>query len=225
MATAQRRSRGTRQPPPPGSGLAKRLVYAWRVLAREQRGAALAALALWVTMFLPWYSRSEFVIVNKTPRPAAYNVTAYGAFSFVEAAVLLVSVAVLVLLFARAEERAFHLPGGDGAIVSLAGAWVALLIFYRMLDKPGTSRIAAATTTIGIQWGIFFALFAAIFLTYQGLRMRAAHVREPALAEDPTVPREVRRTSSYDQGLAASAADDLRRAREERRRAREADGG
>ena len=86
-------------------------------------------------------------------------------------------------------------------------------------------RIAAATTTIGIQWGIFFALFAAIFLTCQGLRMRAAHVREPALAEDPTVPREVRRTSSYDQGLAASAADDLRRAREERRRAREADGG
>jgi hypothetical protein len=195
------------------------------VLAGEQRGAALAALALWLTMFLPWYSRSEFVTVHKTLRSAAYNVTAFGAFSFVEAAVLLVSVAVLVLLFARAERRAFHLPGGDGAVVAAGGMWVALLVFYRMLDKPGTSRIAAGTTTFGIQWGIFIALFAAIFLAYQGLRMRAAHVLEPNLAEDPTVSPTVRSFDTGSQGLAASAADDLRRAREERRRARDSDGG
>jgi hypothetical protein len=197
------------------------------VLAREQRGAALAAVALWITMFLPWYS-TTFVSASKGARsPEAYSSTAYGAFSFVEAAVLLVSVAVLVLLFARAERRAFHLPGGDGAIVMLAGAWVAALIFYRMLDKPGT-RIhggIAGTTTVGIEWGIFIAFFAAIGLAYQGLRMRAAHLHEPDLAEDPTVPQVVRRFEGSSRGLAASAADDLRRAREERRRAREADGG
>ena len=58
---------------------------------------------------------------------------------------LLVSVAVLALLFARGERRAFHLPGGDGVVVLLAGAWVAVLVFYRMFDKPGTTRQRAAS--------------------------------------------------------------------------------
>ncbi len=39
---------------------------------------------------------------------------------------LLVSVGVLATLLARAEGRDFHLPGGDGTIVMLAGAWVAI---------------------------------------------------------------------------------------------------
>jgi hypothetical protein len=165
-----------------------RIARAWRRLPREQRGAAIAALALWLTMFCPWYS----LTVVETPvkgalRPAAFNVSAWGAFSFVEAAVLLVSVSVLALLFARAERRAFHLPGGDGGVIAFAGVWAGLLIIYRMIDKPGTSGNATLTTTIGVEWGIFLALFAAAAVAYSGLRIRSAHRPEPALAEDPTI--------------------------------------
>ena len=224
MASRERVRHGPSEQAPAGSGLLTRVAYAWRALAREQRATALAALALWLTMFLPWYSRTAFVTVDKSPRSAAYSVSAFGAFSFVEAAVLLVSVAVLVLLFARAERRAFHLPGGHGAVIALAGAWVALLIFYRMLDKPGTQGIASGTTTWGVQWGIFIAFFAAIFLAYEGLRIRAVHVREPALAEDPTVAWTVVERPSAATTVAAAHARELRAARDARQRARDAEG-
>ena len=38
---------------------------------------------------------------------------------------LLVAVGVLVLLFVRAEGSAFHVPGGDGGVITAAGIWTA----------------------------------------------------------------------------------------------------
>ncbi|HTA35235.1 MAG TPA: hypothetical protein VK761_00865, partial [Solirubrobacteraceae bacterium] len=98
------------------------------------------------------------------------------------AAVLLVSAGVLALLFARAEGRDFQLPGGDGTIVTIAGAWAAILIFYRLLDKPGLSGNARVTSTVGVQWGIFIALLLALGLAYTGRRIRAGERAEPPLA-------------------------------------------
>ncbi|MGI8803636.1 MAG: hypothetical protein ACR2KV_15965, partial [Solirubrobacteraceae bacterium] len=160
---------------------------AWTSLAPEERVAALAGLALWASMFLPWYGKSVTETVQGSLRAASYTLSAFAAFSFVEAAVLLVASSVLVLLFARAERRAFHLPGGDGSVLLVAGVWTSVLVFYRMLDKPGTSGNARLTTTIGLQWGIFVAMAAAIGLVYAGTRLRGAHRPEPARVEDPTL--------------------------------------
>ena len=166
---------------------------AWRGLAREQRVSAFAALSLWITMFLPWYSESGIALSNHS-QPLSITLTAFDAFSFVELAVLLVSLAVLALLFARGERRAFHVPGGDGSVILLAGAWVGILVFYRMLDKSSQPhRATNAVFTSGIQWGIFLALGAAIWLAWTGLAMRRAHRAEPALTDDPTVPLQTRR--------------------------------
>jgi hypothetical protein len=173
--------------PVAANGPLRRLRQAWSALAPEQRIAALAALALWISMFLPWYGKSVTEPVSGSLRAAAYKLTAFGAFSFVEAAVLLVASGVLALLFARAERRAFHLPGGDGGVIFVAGGWTALLIFYRMLDKPGTTGNAQLTATIGLQWGIFVAMAAAIGLGYAGARLRVAHRPEPTRALDPTL--------------------------------------
>ncbi len=180
MAAPERHPRGA-------PGPARRLVLASTSLDPEQRIAAVAAVVLWASMFLPWYGKSVTEPVKGSLRAASYTLSAFGAFSFVEAAVLLVATSVLVLLFARAERRAFHLPGGDGAVILVAGAWTSLLVFYRMLDKPGTTGNAQLTTTIGLQWGIFVAIAAAIALTYAGTRLRAAHRPEPARLEDPTL--------------------------------------
>jgi hypothetical protein len=168
-----------------------RLPRALGALEPEQRIAAGAALALWISMFLPWYGKSVTETVKNSLRAAGYDLSAFGAFSFVEAAVLLVATAVLALLFARAERRAFHLPGGDGLVILAGGVWVSVLIFYRMLDKPGTTGNDRLTTTVGLQWGIFFALAASLSLAYAGARVRAAHRPEPALRDDPTVSRSV----------------------------------
>ena len=165
------------------------MVRAWGALAADQRLAALAAIGLFFSMFLPWYDESGFAIVGRSPQPATLSLSAFQAFSFVEAAVLLVGAGVLYLLFARAEERAFHLPGGDGIVIMAAGGWAGLLIFYRMLDKPGTSHTASRLTdTIGLRWGIFIALAAAIALAVAGSRVRSAHHPEPVL-EVPIPPR------------------------------------
>src|SRR6266576_3437839 len=100
-----------------------RLMNAWRALEREQRLAALAALALLVTMFFPWYGLQS--LNRKTGAIFSHNINAFGDVSFVEAAIFLVSLGVLAMLFARAEGRDFHLPGGDGTIVMIAGGWAA----------------------------------------------------------------------------------------------------
>ena len=114
---------------------------------------------------------------------AAYSVTGWGAFSFVEAAVLLVAVSVLVLLFQRAEGRAFHLPGGDGWAITVAGGWTCFLIIWRMLDN-GTSSSGQVAVSSGIEWGIFVALGVAGLLTYAGTRIRASRRPEPGLPGD-----------------------------------------
>ena len=171
-----------------------RIAQAWRRLAPEQRLVAVAALALWVTMLLPWYVDTISIVPSKgAAQITRETLTAFGSFSFVEAAVLLVSAGVLVLLFARAEQRAFHLPGGDGWIITSGGVWTAILIFYRMLDTPHASVAASRVVTdVGLKWGIFLALFAAIGLAYAGTRVRAAHRPEPSLVDDPTAPIAVR---------------------------------
>jgi hypothetical protein len=152
----------------------------WRALGPDQRLAGGAALALFVTMLLPWYQQNAVVNEPRTAPLQSRNLNAFQVFSFVEAAVLLVAVAVLYLLYARAEGREFHMPGGDGAVVFAAGIWTALLLVLRLFDKPGINSHGVAAN-VGVQWGIFFALAAASLLAYTGSRMRAAARPEPPL--------------------------------------------
>jgi hypothetical protein len=184
-----------------GRALVRRLADAWRALGRDERLAALTSLGLFVTMLLPWYSKTDTVVVRNAAHATEQSLSAFQAFSFVEAAVLLVSAGVLTLLFARAEEREFHLPGGDGTIVMIAGAWAAILIFYRLLDKPGLQGNEKVTSAVGVQWGIFIALLVALGLAYVGKRIRAAEREEPPLtrsSEDRPPGDEPRRRHQTD---------------------------
>jgi hypothetical protein len=160
---------------------ARRMAVAFRALPPERRLAAYAAGGLILSLFLPWYQRQFFTIVNGHLLPASDSQTAWGAFSFVEAAVLVVAAGVLTLLFQRAEGRAFHLPGGDGWVITAAGAWTCVLVIWRIFDRQGGTAHGADATTYGIRWGIFVALCVAGFLTYAGSRIRAAQRPEPPL--------------------------------------------
>jgi hypothetical protein len=105
----------------------RRALRAFRVLNLEQRAAAIGALLLIASTF--------------------------GPFSFVELAEVLVALGVLVLLFARAEGKRFHLPFGDGTAVAAAGIWAGLLIVVRLFDRSlGQNLLALACAAI-----LFFA--------------------------------------------------------------------
>jgi hypothetical protein len=176
------------EPPPSGSpaaaraaGGARRLSAAWRALAPAQRLCGAASLALLATMLLPWYSGSRPVVVRGRAQTVGDSHTALFVFSWVEAAVLLVALGVLALLFARGERRPFHLPGGDGTAIAAAGTWACLLVVWRLFDKPDLGGGVA----VGLQWGIFVALGAAAALAVAGNRLRAAGAPEPPLRREP----------------------------------------
>jgi hypothetical protein len=172
-------------------GAVVRVGRAWRVLGPEQRMAAIAALLLAATLLLPWYQLQS--IGPRDRRIITNSVSAFSVFSFVEAAILLVALGVLALMFARGERRGFHLPGGDGTVVLAAGAWAGFLLFYRVLDRP-----PGGGYPVGIEWGFFVAFAAALFLASSGARLRAVHRPEPPLPPTAVEPQPRRRTPPAD---------------------------
>jgi hypothetical protein len=163
---------------------------AWRALTPDQKLAAIAAIALLVSMLLPWYQETGFVSVKGKVQPLDDSKNAFQVYSFVEAAIFVVSAGVLALLFARGRRRAFHLPGGDGAVIMGAGLWVMFLIFYRQLDKPDGRREGLVNISVGVEWGIFVAFLLGALLAYAGYRIRAHHTPEPVAdnVPPPTTP-------------------------------------
>jgi hypothetical protein len=159
-----------------------RLTNAWHAMEPEQRLASVASVALLVTMFFPWYGLQS--LNRKTGAISSHTINAFGDVSFVEAAVFLVAAAVIVMLIGRVEGRNFHLPGGDGTIVMVAGGWAAVLIFYRVFSRP-----AGNGYPVGIEWGFFLAFVAAGALTYAGWRMRAVERPEPPARSPRQRPR------------------------------------
>src|SRR4051794_2428852 len=147
-----------------------------RSLPPESRMTGGAAALLVFSFVLPWYQVSA---LGKAESRSALQV-----FTWIEAAILLVAAAVLYLVWARAQRQRFHLPGGDGLVVTVAGGWALALLVWRLFDKPS---IPGPTTTVGIDWGIFVALLAAGALVAAGARVRAAGRPEPAnpIADEP----------------------------------------
>lgn len=122
----------------------------WRVWNAEQRVAAVAASLLIVSTL--------------------------GPFSWVELAIVLVGVGVLLLLRRRAQGRPFHLPFGDGLVIAAAGAWSALLILIRLFDRPlGQGMLALACA------GLLFAA---------GIRERARRPMDDLPREQDTLWEE-----------------------------------
>lgn len=105
------------------------VVATWQRLNFEQRVAGIGALLLVVSTF--------------------------GPFSFVEAAIVLIGLAVLFLLRRRAEGREFHIPFGDGTVIAAAGVWSGILIFIRLFDRPlGQNLLALVCAAILIVAGV-----------------------------------------------------------------------
>jgi len=173
---------------PREGGAGRGIGAAWGALTADQRLAAIAAIALLVSMLLPWYQETGNAIVNGKLTSIDNSKNAFQVYSFVEAAVFVVSIGVVAMLYLRGRRRAFHLPGGDGAVIMAFGLWVMFLVFYRQLDKPEGRHEGPINTTMGVEWGIFVAFLLGALLAYAGYRIRAAHTPEPAADDAPPPP-------------------------------------
>jgi hypothetical protein len=141
----------------------------------EQRFAAVVALVLAASVFLPWW-HDPFL-------DASY--VGVRRLTFAEVALFLVAASVLLLLVRRGEGKAFHLPLSDSTLIAAAGVWATFLVLYRMIDAP--SRTAGKVTEdYGIRWGLLVALVSALLLAATGVReRRRRHPGEPeAVAAD-----------------------------------------
>jgi hypothetical protein len=166
----------------------RRLRAAHAALDPDQRLAVAAALALAVSLFLPWWRD-----------PLGLTTIAVRRLSFVEVALMLVAGAVLALMLGRAEGRPFHLPLSDGTLLAAGGTWATLLVLVRMLDPPSRTLTHASMTVTrdyGIRWGALVALASAVTLAVAGTRTRRRRHRgeSEAVAADadatPTLPLE-----------------------------------
>ena len=180
------------------SGVEPRRGHAWRELYPEQRAAVAISVAIVLSMLLPWYQQKGLITrANGSTVELGDSLNAFQAWGFVEASILLVAAGVIVLCVARSRRRAFHLPGGDSAVIMAAGAWVMFLVFYRQLDRPtgnetGVLRPSGspAWSPVGVDWGIFVTFILGAGLLWCGWRMRARHRPEPLRdGDDPRTAR------------------------------------
>jgi hypothetical protein len=144
------------------------IAHAARVLDADQRLAALGALGLVVSMFLPWW---------RDPFPPELSYWAVNRFTFIELALMLVAGAVLVGLYGRAEGHGFHLPLSDGTLVAGAGIWSCVLVIARIADPPSRGGV-----DYDLRWGFLATLLSGAVLAYAGVRARRRHHRGQAEA-------------------------------------------
>lgn len=152
-----------------------------RLLDDGRKLAAAGAIVFIVSLFLPWYEKSVYVAEIKDFR--GENLSAFGAFTWVEAALLLVDVAVLTLLYLRSTNRRVELPAGDGTMIAIAGGWMVALLIVRVFDRPSVSGEGA---TVGLQWGLLIAMACAGAILAAGLATRA--IERAAAADDLPPP-------------------------------------
>ena len=102
-------------------------------------------------MFLPWYTRETTAVVSGKLQTVSSTLMAFKAFSFVEAAILLVAVGVLVLLFVRGERQRVSPAGRRRARRDGGRRMGRAAVFYRLIDnKTGSTASSRRSTTASL---------------------------------------------------------------------------
>jgi hypothetical protein len=139
-----------------------------RSLAAHERLAVAGAAIVIASLFLPWYGVTLAGGLVKT---------AIGTFGLIEAALLLTVGSSVLLILRCASGYKLPRPLHEGTLLALAGAWSALLIGYRVIDRPDFEIAGAGP--VGLRYGIFVALVGAALMVVGGLRKRREELHQP----------------------------------------------
>ena len=155
-----------------------------RELARDLRGlrgperlAVLGVAAIVVSLLLPWYDAGVADLVK----------TGLGSFSWAEAAIVLTCVATVFLSLQVGGGYIPPRPLTEWGLFAAAGIWIALIVIYRMIDRPELTievPFAEFERSYRLGWGIFVALAGAGVIVAASLQSRRRLARSRRKRDD-----------------------------------------
>jgi len=146
--------------------------------------SAFGAIALIVSVFLPWYEVA-FALHSSAGAPAGHQLAAITAHHALrEVNIVLLVLAALAILdalvpLARAQGP---LPGGAGGSVVLLGAVAAAFVLYRILVPPGQLPAAAE---LSLREGAWLALLGSLAMMLGGMWPRSVGIVGPSTGQAP----------------------------------------
>jgi hypothetical protein len=144
------------------STLPRRLLEDLQGLGGNERIAVIGAAVMVGSLLLPWY---ESPISNDLVQ------TGFGAFGWAEGALILIAVATVVLALQGGGGYVPPRPLREWALFVAAGSWAALIVLYRIADRPRFT-LAGHDEPYDLHYAIFVALAGAVIIVMAGLRMR-----------------------------------------------------
>jgi hypothetical protein len=130
-------------------------------LRPAERLAAVGAIAVVVSLLLPWYGLRLIARVSQT---------GVDVFGWAQAAVVLTAAGALAVVAASRRGRRLPRPLDEGPLLVLAGAWTLVLVAYLTLDRPDDF----APLHVKLRYGPFVAIGGAVALIVAGARLTAA---------------------------------------------------
>jgi outer membrane biosynthesis protein TonB len=100
-------------------------------LRTGEKIAGVAALLLFIDMFLKWYGVKGVDI----------TISAWKVFSYTDLLMLLLILAALALVFIRGTGRTVQLPASLPLIVAGIGVLTAIVVLLRLFDQPGPNEL------------------------------------------------------------------------------------
>lgn len=143
-----------------------RLGHAVRGMGPSERLASLGALAVYISLLLPWYT---------SPIEANLVQTGIGDFNFAIAALLATMAAVLFLAFEVGDGYRPPRPLSIGTLLILAGTWGMAIVVFEILDRPNFD-FGGVHDSYDITYGIFVALAGTAAVAVAGVRRRAREI-------------------------------------------------
>jgi hypothetical protein len=131
-------------------------------LGGNERIAVIGAAVMVGSLFLPWY---------ESPISSDLVLTGIGAFGWAEAALVLIAGATTFLALEGGGGYVPPRPLREWALFVVAGCWAALIVLYRIADRPRFT-LAGHDEPYDLHYAIFVALAGALIIVIAGLRMR-----------------------------------------------------
>ena len=151
----------------------RKLLSDLRGLGGNERIAVIGAAVMVGSLALPWY---------QSPISNDLVLTGIGAFGWAEGALVLIAAATVFLALQGGGGYVPPRPLREWALFVLAGCWAALIVLYRIADRPRFT-LAGHDEPYNLHYAIFVALAGAVLIVMAGLRMRprerAKHPQPP----------------------------------------------
>jgi hypothetical protein len=140
----------------------RQLIRDLRGLGGNERIAVIGCAVMVGSLLLPWY---------QSPISNDLVFTGIGAFGWAEGALVLIAAATTFLALECGGGYVPPRPLREWGLFVTAGCWAALIVLYRMADRPKFT-LSGHDEPYDLHYAIFVALAGAVIIVAAGLRMR-----------------------------------------------------